>query len=133
MLADRLKGYAVERDFPLAKERSFVSLDKYFEKGNRLGTRILNIMKKWQQWLENLSAEEALWLIAIFVAAMLGTMVSGITLRWGLSNFGNHGVLAQLAVCILATAVYGGIAVAVFYVLLPESRLVFKRIFTGKK
>jgi len=90
-------------------------------------------MKKWQHWLENLSAEETLWLTAVFISAMLGTMVSSAILRWGLNLYSNSGVLAQLGVCFLATAAYGGVVALVFYVLFPETRLAFKRIFTGKK
>lgn len=90
-------------------------------------------MKKWQQWLENLSAEELTWLTAVFISAMLGTMVSSAILRWGLSTFSEDGVLAQLGICLLATAAYGGVVVVVFYALFPETRLAFKRIFTNKK
>lgn len=90
-------------------------------------------MKKWQYWLENLSVEETMWLTAVFIAAMLGTMISSIVLRWGLSNFGDSGVWAQLAVCLLATAAYAGVVVGVFYALLPDTRLAFKRIFSNKK
>lgn len=90
-------------------------------------------MKKWQYWLENLSAEETLWLTAVFMSAMLGTVVSSIILRLGMSVYGNEGVLAQLAVCFLATAAYGGVVVSVFYVMFPETRLALKRIFSEKK
>ncbi|MBK8902198.1 MAG: hypothetical protein IPM53_13515 [Anaerolineaceae bacterium] len=90
-------------------------------------------MKKWQQWVENLSTEELMWLTAVFISAMLGTIVSTVILRWGLSTFSKDGVLAQLGVCLLATAAYGGVVAVVFYALFPETRLAFKRIFTGKK
>ena len=88
-------------------------------------------MKKWQHWLENLSAEETMWLTDVFLSAMLGTMVSSAILRWGLSAY--DGVGAKLAICFLATAAYGGAVVAVFYVLFPETRLALKRIFRNKK
>lgn len=88
-------------------------------------------MKKWQYWLENLSAEETLWLTAVFISAMLGTMVSSAILQWGLSTY--EGVGAKLAICLLATAAYGGAVVSVFYVLFPETRLSLKRIFSAKK
>lgn len=91
------------------------------------------MMKKWQHWLENLSAEETLWLTAVFISAMLGTMVSSIILRWGLNKYSDSGVLVQLGVCFLATAAYGGVVALVFYVLFPETRMTFKRIFTGRK
>jgi len=90
-------------------------------------------MKKWQHWLENLSVEDTLWLTAIFVSAMLGTMVSSSILRWGLGYYGDSGVVAQLGVCFLATAAYGGVVAIVFYVLFPETRPAFKRIFTNDK
>ena len=88
-------------------------------------------MKKWRQWLENLSAEETLWLTAIFLSAMLGTMVSSAILQWGLSTY--HGVVAKLVICLLATSAYGGAVISVFYVLFPETRLALKRIFSHKK
>jgi hypothetical protein len=88
-------------------------------------------MKKWQHWLENLSADETLWLTAIFISAMLGTIVSSTILRWGLSAY--DGVVAKLAICILATAAYGGVVVSVFYVMFPETRMALKRIFSEKK
>ena len=88
-------------------------------------------MKKWQHWLENLSAEETLWLTAVFLSAMLAAMTSSAIRRWGLSAY--DGVGAKLAICLLATAAYGGAVVAVFYVLFPETRLALKRIFRNKK
>jgi hypothetical protein len=88
-------------------------------------------MKKWQNWLENLSAEQTLWLTAVFISAMLGTIVSSTILRWGLSAY--DGVVAKLAICILATAAYGGVVVSVFYVMFPEMRMALKRIFSEKK
>ncbi|MCA9946366.1 MAG: hypothetical protein KC449_22940 [Anaerolineales bacterium] len=88
-------------------------------------------MKKWRQWLENLSAEETLWLTAVFLSAMLGTMVSSAILQWGLSTY--HGVVAKLVICLLATSAYGGAVISVFYVLFPETRLALKRIFSHKK
>ncbi len=88
-------------------------------------------MKKWQAWLENLSPEESLWLTAVFISAMLGTMVSSVILRWGLSTY--DGTLAKLAICLLATAAYGGAVVSVFSVLFPETRKAIKYIFNDKK
>ena len=88
-------------------------------------------MEKWQRWLENLSAEERLWLTAVFISAMLGTMVSSAILQWGLSTY--DGVGAKLAICLLATAAYGGVVVSVFYAMFPETRLALKRIFRSKK
>ncbi len=96
-------------------------------------TRIVDSMNKWQQWLENLSMEELTWLTAVFVSAMLGTIVSTVILRWGLSAFGEDGILAQLGICFLATAAYGGVVAIVFYVMFPETRLAFKRIFSNNK
>ena len=90
-------------------------------------------MKKWQDWLENLSTEDSLWLTAVFISSMLGTITSSAILHWGLSLYSNDGVLAQLAVCFLATAAYGGIVVSVFYVMFPETRMALKRIFSNKK
>ena len=88
------------------------------------------MMKKWQHWLKNLSADEVLWLTAVFISAMLGTMVSSAILRWGLSAY--DGVGEKLAICLLATASYGGAVVSVFYIMFPETRTAVKRIFTGK-
>ena len=90
------------------------------------------MIEKCRTWLENLSAEDRLWLSAVFLAGMLGTMTSSFILRWGLAYYGQAGFLAQLLVCILATAVYAVTAGSVFYVLFPESREAFKRIFIRK-
>ncbi len=90
------------------------------------------MMKKWQQWLENLSDEDRLWLTAVFVAAMLGTMASSMFLSWGLHYYAHAGVLARLFVCLLATAVYALAAGSVFYILFPEKRVAFKRLFIRK-
>jgi hypothetical protein len=62
---------------------------------------------------------------------MLGTIVSSTILRWGLSAY--DGAVAKLAICILATAAYGGVVVSVFYVMFPETRMALKRIFSEKK
>jgi hypothetical protein len=88
-------------------------------------------MKKLQHWLENLSPEETVWLTAVFISAMLGTMVSSIILRWGLSVYDEVG--AKLVICLLATAAYGGAVVSVFCIFFPETRLAVKRVFNGKK
>lgn len=90
------------------------------------------MIRKWQYWLENLSGEERLWLTAVLLAAMLGTMVSSTILRWGLSYYGHSGFLAQLMVCLLATAAYGVAAGSVFYILFPEKRVALKRLFIRK-
>ena len=89
------------------------------------------MMKKWQLWVESLSHEDQMWLTAVFVAAMLGTMVSSAILQWGLSTY--HGVVAKLVICLLATSAYGGAVISVFYALFPETRLALKRIFSHKK
>lgn len=90
------------------------------------------MMKKWQVWLENLSDEDRLWLTAVLVAAMLGTLVSSTILRWGLSYYGHSGALAQLIVCLLATTSYGVATFSVFYIMFPEKRTALKRIFVRK-
>jgi uncharacterized BrkB/YihY/UPF0761 family membrane protein len=90
-------------------------------------------MKTFEDWLENISAEQKLWLTAVFISVMAGTILSSIILQWGMSHYGNDGILAQLAVCLLSTLAYGGIVVAVFYTLIPETRPVLKRIFAGKE
>jgi uncharacterized membrane protein len=90
-------------------------------------------MKKWQHWLENLSAEQISWLTAVFVSAMLGTILSALILQWGMSEYGDKGFLAQLIVCTVSTLAYGAAVVAVFYTLIPDTRPNFKRIFSSKK
>ena len=90
------------------------------------------MIKKWQVWLENLSGEGRLWLTAVLLAAMLGTMVSSMILRWGLSYYGHSGFLAELIVCLLATTAYGVAAGSVFFFLFPDKRLAFKRLFIRK-
>ncbi|MCA9953564.1 MAG: hypothetical protein H6657_29165 [Ardenticatenaceae bacterium] len=90
------------------------------------------MMKKWQLWVESLSHEDQMWLTAVFVAAMLGTMVSSMILSWGMHYYGHSTVLAKLMVCLLATAAYALAAGSVFYILFPEKRTVFKRLFIRK-
>ncbi len=90
-------------------------------------------MKKWQEWLGNLSGEELTWLTAVFLSTMLGTLVSSGILQWGLNAVSSGGVMAKLAVCLLATAAYAGAVILVFSVLLPQTRVAFKRLFINKK
>ncbi|MCA9918059.1 MAG: hypothetical protein KC445_08910 [Anaerolineales bacterium] len=90
-------------------------------------------MEEWRCWFKNLSTKEMVWLTAVFLSAMLGTFVSSLVLHLGFDAFGYAGVLAKLGVCILATASYGGAVVAVFSILLPETKLAFKQLLTSKK
>ncbi|MFO7538258.1 MAG: hypothetical protein R6X32_09390 [Chloroflexota bacterium] len=90
-------------------------------------------MKKFEEWLENMPAEQKLWLTAVFASVMLGTMLSSLILQWGMSQYGSDGILAQLAVCLLSTLAYGGVVVLVFYTLIPEARLAVNRILSGKE
>lgn len=90
------------------------------------------MMKKWQDWLENISGEARLRLTAVFLSAMLGTMTSSLILRWGLSYYRHSGFWVELIVAIAATAAYAGVAALIFWVLFPEKRLDFKRLFTRK-
>ena len=90
-------------------------------------------MKKFEELLENMPAEQKMWLTAVFASVMLGTVLSSIILQWGMSNYGSEGVLAQLAVCLLSTLAYGGVVVLVFYTLIPEARLAVNRILSGEE
>ena len=86
-------------------------------------------MKKFNEWIDNLSVEDVMWLSAIFLSAMLGTLLSGLVLKFGLEQFGDAGAIARFLVSMAATAVYAGVVASIFYIMFPESRAAFKRIF----
>jgi hypothetical protein len=86
-------------------------------------------MKRFQEWKQSLSVQDVMWLSAVFLASLLGTAVSGLVLKWGLTEFGQMGSTAKLAVSLGATAAYGGSVILVFYVFFPETKLALKRIW----
>lgn len=90
-------------------------------------------MKKFNRWYESLSTEDVRWYMTIFTTALLGTLVSSLVLKWGMYSFGELGATARLAVSLAATTAYAAVIVVVFYILLPDARLAFKRIWVGKK
>ncbi len=85
-------------------------------------------MKKFNEWYQNLSLAEMSWLVTIFVTALLGTLVSGVVLKWGMASFGEVSLLARLTVSLAATAAYAAVVVILFYVLIPDMRVAVKRI-----
>jgi cellobiose-specific phosphotransferase system component IIC len=87
-------------------------------------------MKKFNEWLNNLDSNEILWLAAIFLAAMLGTLLSGLVLKAGMESFGGEDVLVNLLISLVATIVYAAVVLAVFSVLFPETIPALKRILT---
>lgn len=87
------------------------------------------MLKKVQTWYESLTTNDVLWLSAIFLASLLGTAVSGLILKWGMTEYGDLGGLAKLAVSLAATLAYGGVVLAVFYAFFPETKLALKRIW----
>ncbi len=90
-------------------------------------------MKKFNEWYENLSIEDVTWLMAIFLSAMLGTLTSGLVLKFGLDQFGDAGAMARFLVSLAATAVYAGVVGSIFYIMFPESRMALKEIFVKNK
>jgi len=90
-------------------------------------------MKKFNHWYQNLSVEDVTWYMAILITAMLGSLISGLVLRWGMESFGDQGTVAQLAASLFATAAYAAVVLAVFYTLFPEVRLALKRTLINKK
>ena len=86
-------------------------------------------MKRFQEWMQSLSTKDVIWLSAIFLASLLGTAVSGLILKWGLSQFGELGSIAKLAVSLGATAAYGGVVFVIFYAFFPETKLALKQIW----
>lgn len=89
-------------------------------------------MKQFNEWVNNLSVEDMTWMVAIFLSAMLGTLTSGLVLKYGLETFGNAGVMARFMVSLAATAVYAGVVASIFLIMFPESRVAFKKIFVNK-
>jgi hypothetical protein len=90
-------------------------------------------MKKFNHWYQNLSVVDVTWYMAIFVTAMLGTLVSGLVLRWGMENFGDQGPLARLGASLAATAAYAAVGLVVFYAVSPKVRLALKRFWINKE
>jgi len=89
---------------------------------------------KWkvQAWVDLLRNQDKTMTTAIFLAAMLGTAVSGAILKWGMAQYGELGVEARMAVSLAATAAYGLVVVGVFYVFFPETKLALQRIWRNK-
>ncbi len=86
-------------------------------------------MKRFQEWTQSLSTQDVMWMSAIFLASLMGTAVSGFILKWGLTEFGEMGGMARLAVTLGATVAYGCVVFAIFYAFFPETKLAFKRIW----
>lgn len=90
-------------------------------------------MKKLRDKLENLSAEEINWLIATFVASMLGVLGSELILQIGVEITGEPGWLGRLLISLAATLAYAVAAAGTFYLFVPESRPAFKKIWENIK
>jgi hypothetical protein len=88
-----------------------------------------NMIRKLQQ----MTAEEVNWLVAVLLATMLGSLISGSFLEWGMAQTDGFGVLGQLLVSLAATLIYGGIIGGTFYLLFPKSRLAFKKIWMRRR
>lgn len=86
-------------------------------------------MNKFNAWKKSLTTQDIQWLVAIFLASLLGTAVSGLILKWGLMEFGDLGGAVKLTVCLAATAAYGGVVLAVFYAFFPETKAALKRMW----
>lgn len=86
-------------------------------------------MKRFQEWMQTLSTQDVTWMSAIFLASLMGTAVSGLILKWGLTEFGDMGGIAKLAVSLGATAAYGCVVLVIFYAFFPETKLALKRIW----
>ncbi|MCL4261778.1 MAG: hypothetical protein KJ069_01115 [Anaerolineae bacterium] len=82
--------------------------------------------KKLNAWWETV---DVMLLSAIFLASMLGTVVSAVILKWGMLYYGELGFAARLAVSLTATAAYALVVVAVFFAFFPETKTVLQRIW----
>lgn len=80
-----------------------------------------------------MSVEEVSWLAAVLIATMLGSLVSGSFLEWGMAQIDGLGGLGQLLVSLAATLIYAVIIGGTFYLLFPKSRLAFKKIWTRQR
>jgi phosphotransferase system glucose/maltose/N-acetylglucosamine-specific IIC component len=82
--------------------------------------------------LKAMTLEEVISLTTILMASMLGTMGSGAFLKWALAqNIGTTG--ERLALSLVATMVYAVIIFITFYLLMPKSRLAFRKIWLRRK
>ena len=88
--------------------------------------------RKIQAWAELFLKQDKTMATAIFLAAMLGTAVSGAILKWGMLQYGELGVEARMAVSLVATAAYGLVVIGVFYAFFPETKLALQRIWRNK-
>jgi hypothetical protein len=82
--------------------------------------------QKLDAWWETV---DVMWLSAIFLASMLGTVVSAATLKWGMMYYGELGFAARMAISLAATAAYALVVVVVFYTFFPETKTALQRIW----
>ena len=72
-------------------------------------------------------------LMATFLATMLATVVASFFLTWAIAGTGQGEWLHRLVASLGATLIYGGTAAVVFYVILPQSRQAFRKIWRRQK
>lgn len=90
-------------------------------------------MDKFIRKLQEMSVEEVSWLVAVLLATMLGSLISGSFLEWGMTQTEGFGVLGQLLVSLAATVIYAGIIGGTFYLLFPKSRLALKKLWMRQR
>ena len=86
-------------------------------------------MKKLKQKFETLAHIEINWLIAIFFASMLGAVGSGLVQRLGAELTSEAGMGVSFVISLLATVVYSAAVAGTLYLIVPESRPAFKRLW----
>ena len=72
-------------------------------------------------------------LVTIFMSTSLGTVGSGYFLKWTLTLFNRPDLLERLFVSLGSTLIYAAIAVGIFLLLIPESKLAFKKLIARRK
>lgn len=89
----------------------------------------IKLMKKIRNAIKNLVETNGDWLLATFIASMLGVIGSEMVMRIGVALAGNPGWLAYLLISFVATLVYAVGAAGTFYLIVPESRPAFKKLW----
>lgn len=89
-------------------------------------------MNDLRRKLKEMTLDEVISLTTILMASMLGTLGSGTFLKWALAN-GVNTPAERLALSLVATLLYAVIIFITFYLLMPKSRLAFKKIWVRRK
>jgi hypothetical protein len=85
-------------------------------------------MKDLKKPFGNLSAEQTNMLLVIFLATMLGTLGDGAFLRWATTSLAPIDGLERVLMALIATILHGGIVLAIFLWLMPQTKSGLRRL-----